>query len=87
MSPEVGSSAKVAVSIGFGRMWHLLLGEYGLLWAEEHTGCNMSSCIQAVCGGTGSLNTSVTRCVSVVLRVFVTLSLDTLLLFLSSDNS
>lgn len=30
---------------------------------------------------------SVTRCVSVALCGFVTLSLDTLLLFLSSDNS
>lgn len=87
MSPEVGSNAKVAVSIGFGRMWHLLLGQYGLLWAEGHTGCNVSSCAQAARGGTGSLNVSVTRCVSVALRVFVALSLDTLLLFLSSDNS
>lgn len=87
MSSEVGSNAKVAVSIGFGRMWHLLVGQYGLLWAEGHTGCNMSSCTQAVCGGTGSLNTSVTRCVSVALHVFVTLSLVTLLLFLSCDNS
>ena len=87
MSPEVGSNAKVAVPIGFGRMWHFLLGQYGLLWAEGHTGCSLSSCAQAVCGGIGSLNTSVTRSVSVALRGFVTLSLDTLLLFLSSDNS